>query len=397
MNLDVEMNKVYKPYYDNLNRYQIFYGGAGSGKSYFQGQKTILRTLTDDSKKTLIVRKVGKTIRHSTFSLLSSIIEKNNLGHLFNIHKSDMSISCVNGNTIISNGLDDVGKLKSITDITDIWIEEAFEISKEDFQQLDLRLRGETDHTKQITLTFNPVSHLSWLNDYFFKNPKNKAEILKTTYKDNKFVDEEYKQVIEDLKHQDPVYYQIYALGNWGVLGNLVYTNYVIEDFPTKPKHFDNIVCGLDFGYNDPSAFVVIGLKDDELYIIDELYQSGLTNTDLIDKLNKEYSQYKGRRVTADSAEPDRIKELKRAGWRVKGAKKGKDSVSHGIDWLRRHKIHIHEDCANTAAEMQQYKYKEDKDGNVLDKPVDFKNHAMDSLRYGVEPWRKEKAIEFLR
>ena len=298
-----------------------------------------------------------------------------------------MEITCVNGNQILFAGLDDVEKLKSITGITSIWIEEASEISENDFNQLDLRLRGKTQHYKQITLTFNPISALSWLKGHFFDVIRKNVTKLKTTYLDNKFIDDEYKEMIEGLKDKDYVLYQIYALGEWGVLGNLIYTNWVVEEISTDEDDYGSTYQGLDFGFNNPSAYVKLGYKDDEIYIFKEFYRTGLTNTELIEALDG-YAD-KNKELIADSSEPDRIKEFKQAGYRrIRGAKKEKHSVKAGIDFLRGRTIHVHPDCVNMIKELQSYKYKEDKDGNVFDEPVDAYDHLADSVRYSIEVLR---------
>jgi phage terminase large subunit len=390
--VDIEMNKAFVSFLGNRSRYEIFYGGAGSGKSMFIAQRLLMRTLGEPGHKTLVVRKVAKTNRHSTFALIVGIISSWKVMALFKVNKSDMEILCEgNGNQVIFTGLDDVEKLKSIAGITDIWVEEASEITQEDFQQLDLRLRGKTQWPLQITMTFNPVSALSWLKSFFFDAPKENCVIHKSTYKDNRFLDDEYKKVIEDLKNQDHTYYQIYGLGEWGVLGNLVFHNYVFEDIPYKEQDFDAVYQGLDFGFNHPSALVRVGFKDEEIYVFDELYEKGLTNAELIQEVGRVIDKRK--QVTADSAEPARIKEFRQAGYNVVPSIKGAGSVKDGIDWLKRHKIHISKKCPNLLAEMQQYSYKKDKDGNVLDEPIEFKDDAIAALRYAIEPIRHQKTI----
>ena len=389
-------NKKYLPFLFNDSRYEIIYGGAGSGKSVFMAQKKIFQHLNDPERNTLVIRNTHKTHRTSTFAELKKVIYQWNLSSVFSISRTDMTITRKGGGQIIFGGLDDVEKLKSVTFekgiLTDIWIEEASEVSEKDFEQLDLRLRGKTSIPFQITLTFNPISALSWIKKYFFDVKKSNVKILKTTYKDNKFIDDDYKKKLEALKKTNPILHKIYALGEWGVLGNLVYTNYVIEEFEEK---FDRIYNGLDWGYNDPAAGVKIGFKDDEIYIIDEMYEVQKDNPELMD-IAKQTIWPNGALITADSAEPKSIKEWQKQGWNIRGAKKGKDSVRYGIGWIRSHKMHIHPRCQNYINEIQGYCYREDKDGNVLEEPVDFKNHLMDATRYGLEPVMKERAIEFL-
>lgn len=388
-------NEIYIPYLDNNERYEVFYGGSGSGKSQFVAQKKIYQHLRDKGRNTLVVRKIGKSNRLSTFALIKQTINKWKVRHLFKINESDMRIKCLaNGNEMAFGGFagaDDIERLKSITFengiLTDIWIEEASEVSKDDFLQLDLRLRGTSKIPFQITLSFNPISALSWLKPYFFDNPNMNATVLKTTYKDNRFIDEQSKMVIERLKEQDVVYYQIYALGEWGVLGNLILSNYIVEDISTNQDDYEAVYNGMDFGFNNPSALIRIGLKDSELYFFKELYRTGLTNNQLIKEVGKIVT--KQDIVIADSAEPARIQEFKSVGYTVLPSVKGKDSVKLGIDFLRSKKLHISRDCISTIREVQGWKYREDRDGNVFEEPVPINDHLMSAARYAIEPLRK--------
>ena len=221
-------NPVYLPYLEEYSRYEVFYGGAGSGKSVFVAQKIIYQHMKQKHKNTLIVRKVADTNRLSTFALIKQTINKWKLGKYFKVNESDLRIKCLaNGNEIAFAGLDDVEKLKSITfehgELTDIWIEEASEIDEADFNQLDLRLRGKTEVPKQIILSFNPVAITHWLKTVFFDNKKAGAVTLKTTYKDNQFIDDEYKRVLEAFRESDPYHYMVYCLGEWGVLGKTIF------------------------------------------------------------------------------------------------------------------------------------------------------------------------------
>lgn len=388
-------NNAFYPLYGNRDRYLVLYGGAGSGKSVFAAQKIVVRLLSEPGHRFLVVRKVGKTIRNSAFAQIREIIASWGLEELFKVTKSDLEIQCANGGQVVCVGLDDAEKLKSIVGITGLWIEEATEITPEDFQQLDLRLRGRTRYYKQIMLTFNPVSALSWIKSRFFDVPQANATVLKTTHADNKWLDDEYRAVLEGLKDKDYVYYQVYALGEWGVLGNLIFTNWTVdESVPTSESSYKQVYCGLDFGFNDPSAFVKVGLKDDELCVFEELYERGLTNNELIPMVRE--SHVSGA-ITADSSEPARIKEFQQAGVPVRPAEKGPGSVKAGLDWAKRKRIRIHPSCTNFIAEIQGYKYREDKDGNVFDEPVGINDHLMSAFRYALEPLRKGQGIEFLR
>lgn len=223
-------NQCYLPLYRDTSRYLVLYGGAGSGKSVFAAQKLMVRVLAEQGHKFLVVRKVAKTIRPSCFGLLTTTISDWGMMGLFRVNKTDMEISCLNGNSIIFAGLDDVEKLKSIHGVTGIWIEEASELTREDFNQLDLRLRGFSRHYKQIILTFNPVSIVHWLKEDFFDADQDNSTVIKTTYLDNRFIDSEYKGVLDGLKNKDPYYYTVYALGEWGVIGSSVFNAEIVTE-----------------------------------------------------------------------------------------------------------------------------------------------------------------------
>lgn len=383
-------NPHFLPLYEDKSRYLVLYGGAGSGKSHFVAQKFIFRILLaiqrGYTEKFLFIRRVKRTCKHSVFSLFRRYIQQAGLSKYCQINKTDMSFHFVNGSEVLCEGLDDPEKLKSIEGITSTWIEEATEIDYESNMQIDLRLRGNISSYFQICYSFNPISKLNWVyKEFFEKEDPDNIKINHSTYKDNRYLDDKYVEILERLKEKDEVFYKIYALGDWGVLGSLVFTNWVEKDISTNPEDYDAIRCGLDFGFNHPSAFIRLGLKDDDVYILDEFYQSNLTNNELIRALRPQIT--KKDLIVADSAEPDRIKEFKQSGYNVKASKKGKDSVKRGIDWTRRRKIYIHPKCINTKNEISMYKYKKDRDGNVLEDPVEFRDDLMAALRYAVEDY----------
>lgn len=231
-NLPEVTNEVYYPLYKNESRYLVLMGGGSSGKSVFASQKLIYRMLVETGHKFLVVRKVKADLRDSCFAELKNTIYAWGMEGLFDIPKgrsSDLYLRCVNGNEIIFYGLDDVEKRKSIQGITGIWIEEASEIGVEDYRQLDIRMRGKSEHYKQMIFTFNPVSMVHWLKDEFFDNVKPGATTLKTTHKDNRFLPDEDRRVLEAFKDTDPYYYDVYCLGNWGVLGQTVYNREIVS------------------------------------------------------------------------------------------------------------------------------------------------------------------------
>lgn len=268
-------NDKFYPLYTNKDRYLVLMGGGGSGKSVFTAQKIIVRMLTEKKHRFLILRKVAKTLRESVFTEIKNVISRWGLQKLFKIPKgtsSELHISCVNGNEILFAGLDDVEKLKSISGITSVWMEEASECTPEDFRQLDIRLRGRTQNYKQFMITFNPIDINHWLKKEFFDQPKPNATTLHTTYKNNKFLDEEAIRVLEAFKETDPYFYQVYALGEWGVLGKTIFNAQKVNERISYLRHHNPVVQRGYFVYQKDSSDKIIDstirwIDDDNGYI----------------------------------------------------------------------------------------------------------------------------------
>lgn len=386
--IEFEVNKKIYDFLENSNfKVNVIYGGAGSGKSYTVTQFLILdRLLNRRNKRLLVTRKTNTALIQTAYRLFLEWLE--NFGIKYDEHKSKQIILLPNRSEIVFRGMDDAEKIKS-SEFNYIWMEEATEFTLEDYLQLKLRLRRATNDKNQMYLTFNPVR--SWATDYFLKTEDKEINILHTTYLDNlRFLDDDYVETLEDLVNQDLSFYQIYTLGEVAELKNKVYNNYVIvKDVPTE---FDEIIYGIDFGFNNPSVILEIGLKDDNIYIIKELYETHLTNEELITKL-KSFVENVNSEIYADSAEPARIEEISRAGFNIFPAKK---EVKNGIDYIKRKKIYIHESCVNTIKEIQSYKWKENKNGEILDEPVKFNDHAMDAMRYAVYTYQNRARVEIL-
>lgn len=385
-------NDVYYPYFqDYSHRYQIFYGGAGSGKSVFIAQKLVFRALSG-RRKILVLRKVNSTTKNSTFALLLKTLGDWQVLSYCKVNKSDFSITLPNGSQFLCMGLDDPEKLKSIAGITDAWMEEATEFTQDDFNQVDLRLRERVENT-QIILSFNPVSKANWCYLTFFKdNPeledfRSQCQVIQTTYKDNKFLPEAYIKTLQLLMSTNPVYYKIYALGEFGSLDKLVYNNWQSFDFDhTKIK--GQHCCGLDFGFtNDPTAFVacIVNQEEKRIYIYNEWGDTGYTNDEIAQKIKE--TGYQKSDIVADSAEQKSIEEIKRAGvFRIKPAIKGPDSILYGINRLQQFEFIVHPSCVNVIEELQNYSWEKDKATNeYINKPVDKFNHYLDALRYSIQ------------
>lgn len=396
LNIDRNVfNDAYLPYlFEDGPRTQIFFGGSSSGKSVFLAQRAVL-DVAAGGRNYLICRNVARTIRNSTFNEIQKAINNFKLRDFFKINKSEMTITCLNGYQILFAGLDDPEKIKSITPakgvITDIWVEEATETDRAAVKQLDKRLRGESQKSKRLILSFNPILQDHWIHEEYFDgwdDSKNVLQdrdrlILKTTYKNNKFLAEDDICALEN--ETDEYYYNVYTLGNWGVLGSVIFKNWRTEDLSEIREVFDNFRNGLDFGYaKDPAAVPHTAYipKKNQIYVLDEIYETELTNDVLAERiLNMIGKQL----VTADSAEPKSIAELRNMGVNVRGAKKGKDSVNFGIQWLQRQEIIVDVRCQNMVNELKKYKWKEDAAGNPLPIPVDKDNHLIDALRYAYE------------
>lgn len=256
-------NKAYRPYLtDYTHRFEVYYGGAGSGKSHHIAQKIIIKALKS-KRKVLVIRKTLASQKDSCWRLFIEILSSWNLLLRCVVKISDYAITLPNGSVILFKGIDDPERIKSIVGITDVWVEEATELTEEDFDQLDLRLRAKVPNL-QIFLSFNPVSKANWVYKRYFDIDALPPDtfLLKTTYKDNNFLPEEYIKALERMLETNPTYYKIYALGEFCSLDKLVYTNWKVEEFDYTKKLGVNLV-GLDFGFtNDPTALVA-SIKDD--------------------------------------------------------------------------------------------------------------------------------------
>jgi len=375
----------YKKAFYNKSRFLILYGAAGSGKSYFAAQKILTRILSEVPHNILVVRKVAATLRHSVFALFKKLINEESLDSFFKINESNLEITALNGNKIIFKGLDDPEKIKSITGITSIWVEEATELREEDLEQLNLRLRGETKHYKQIIITFNPVSAHHWLKKRFFDKKKDNVYFLKTIYKDNPFIDEEYKKQLESLAIENPHYYKIYALGEWGNLEGLIYPAY--DEIEEMPQFFEDEFIGLDFGFNHAYALIHVKIEKRDLYVDELIYERETTNAKVIEKVNRKYPFVKNIQIYADSARSDLISEWRENGFNVLNANK---SVFDGIMAVKSFNLKITSRSSNVLKELSSYAWKRNKDGVYLDEPVKINDDAMDAIRYALTPYIKK-------
>ena len=386
-------NDVYLPYLEDFStRFIVFYGGAGSGKSFFCAQRLIYKALKS-RRKILVLRKVNRTTKASTFQLLLDVLSQFNILNYCKINRTDFTIELPNGSMFLCMGLDDPEKIKSIAGLTDAWLEESTEFTLDDFSQVNLRVRDPNAENQEICLSFNPVSKANWCYLQFFaENPeleefRKTVRVVHTNYLDNPHLPQDYINALLMMKATNEVYYKIYALGEFGSLDKLVYNNWQKMDFdPTKIK--GQLLCGLDFGYtNDPTAFVSSYLVENErrIYVFKEWGGTGYLNDAIADQIRE--MGFAKSIIIADSAEQKSIEEIKRKGiQRIKPCVKGQGSILQGIQKLQQYELIIHPSCVNVIEELENYSWKKDKATNeYINEPVDAYNHYLDSLRYSLQ------------
>ena len=404
MNIKVPANPGFKEVDQSRKRYIVMKGSAGSGKSVDTAQNYILRLMSDPGRNLVAMRKSDITNRDSTFAELTGAIYRmfgDKAERYWKINTSPLQITCRhNGNKIIFRGMNDDKqreKLKSITfqkgKLTDVWLEEATEFTQADLEIIDDRLRGELPDGQfyQIRMTFNPVNKSHWIKKVFFDIPDPNVLTHHSTYLGNRFIDDAYKARMERRKIVDPEGYMIYGLGEWGEIGGLILHNWEVKEISQNLQDYDDISIGQDFGFNHANAILLLGWKDDNVYVLDEIYVHEKDTAEIItEAVRADIPRRK--QMWCDSAEPDRIKMWKDAGFRAVAVSKEKNSVKAQIDWLKQRIIFVHPHCVNTIKEMQQWKWKKDeRSGEYLDEPVPIMDDAMAALRYGVDGWRKVK------
>lgn len=392
----------YDEFWRFKGRYRVVKGSRASKKSKTAAlwYAVWLNKRGYEKANLIVFRKTYRTIKDSCFTDLKWAL--NRIGALddWNITLSPLEMTRKStGQKILFRGLDDPLKVTSITveqgSLCWAWLEEAYEVMKEDdFDILDESIRGECPEPlfKQWTITFNPWNEKIWLKKRFFDAQDNDILAITTDYRCNEWLDDADKRVFERMKEQNPRRYQVAGLGNWGIVDGLVYENWKEEAFDHtsgefQKEHPDLVsVFGLDFGYtNDPSA-LFCGLLDKQkkqLFVFDEMYQKGMSNKRIAEVITE--MGYSKERITADSAEPKSIDELNGLRMRVKAAKKGKDSIQNGIQWIQDLEIIIHPRCVNFLTEISNYTWDKDKFGTKLNVPIDDFNHLMDAMRYALE------------
>lgn len=396
------VGKGYGTFWRFKGRYRVCKGSRASKKSKTTALNNITRLMEYPQANLLCVRKTYRTLKDSCFTELKWAIHRLGVDAWWDIKESPLEMTYKpTGQKILFRGLDDPLKVTSITVEVGVlcwlWIEEAYEISSEaDFDTLDESIRGEVPPGlfKQITLTFNPWNEHHWIKHRFFDAaPDPDILAMTTNYTCNEWLDAADKKVFETMKRNNPRRYRVAGLGDWGIVDGLVYENweehlFSIDEVRKTPGI--KSAFGLDFGYtNDPTALFcgLIDTSSKTLWVFDEIYKPGMSNEDIAAAVTE--AGYAKERIRADSAEPKSIDRLYALGLaHIRRARKGKDSINNGIDFIQDYKIFIHPRCTNFLTEIGNYTWDTDtKTGKKLNRPIDDFNHLMDAMRYALEEY----------
>lgn len=393
--LNINKEKVFLPCYqpyveDYTYRYNIYYGGRGSGKTHFVISKLLIKGLKE-KRMILLMRKTATSLKYSVWKELNEAVDRFGLRKYFDFHVSDYSATCkITGTVFKCLGLDEAEKIKGFSNVSDCLLEEATEFNETDFDLIDGTIRSiDYKLPLQAYLLFNPIAKTNWVyKRWGFDTgivPHN-TFILKTTYLDNPYLSQDYIARMENMRLTNPTRWEVEALGKFVSLDKLIFHNWIVEQFDNAAINGELLV-GLDFGFINDISALTASLLDEEnkkLYIFKEWGDTGKTNEELaaiISSLGFSKSV-----IVADSAEQKSIEEIKRKGIsRIKPCSKGKDSIIHGIQKLQNYQIIIHPDCVGVITEFENYSWEKNKDGEYVNKPIDKFNHYIDSLRYSLQ------------
>lgn len=391
----------YKEFWNYTGRYRVVKGGRGSKKSTTTALNHIVRMMEHPKANMLVIRKVFKDHRDSTWKQLKWAAKQLKVDDQWDFKVSPLEATYKpTGQTIYFRGLDDPMSVTSITVdngyLCWAWFEEAFQVlNEDDFNKIDMSIRGNTGGLfKQITLTFNPWSDKHWLKKRFFDVEHPNVLSMTTNYLCNEFLDDADIELFEWMKKHNPRRYKIEGLGDWGIAEGAIFENWrelAFDKSEIAKRPSVKSAFGLDFGYtNDPSALscAFIDPTNREIFLFDEHYEKAMLNTDIAEMVKRK--GYAKELIIADSSEPKSIAELRKYGVnRIKKAAKGPDSIKHGIQFLQQFQIYVHPSCTNFAVELSNYVWDVNKEGQLLNKPIDDYNHLLDALRYSVEPMRR--------
>lgn len=392
------VGKGYADFWNFKGRYRVCKGSRASKKSKTSALSFIVGMMKYPTANLLVIRKTFRTLKDSCFAELKWAVNRLMVQDYWICTESPLQMTYrPTGQKIYFRGLDDALKLTSITvekgSLCWVWCEEAYEINRvEDFDLIDESIRGDVADGlyKQITLTFNPWNERHWLKKRFFDRTDSDILAKTTDYRCNEFLDESDLKVFDDMKANNPRRYNVAGLGNWGSSEGLIYENYEERDFDvTEVSKRPQVksAFGLDFGYvNDPTALFcgLVDLESKELYVFDEIYEKAMTNEMIYGAVKRK--GYAKERIVADSAEPKSIDQLKKLGLpNIKAARKGRDSVNNGIQFVQTFKVIVHPRCVNFITEISNYTWDVDRFGTKVNVPIGYFNHLLDACRYAME------------
>lgn len=384
MVVEVEFSNVFLRNHKSKSRVVLNEGGARSSKSYSIAQLFTKKIFDESNKNFLVSRKTLPSLRITAYKLFIDLLKQYGVYDCFDHNKTFRELR-YKENYILFTSIDDSTKIQS-TEFNYIWMEEAEEFTYEDFITLKTRLSGKKKDSEvnQIFLTYNPKKQFSYINRQVKKDRD--THYIHSNYKDNPFLDEDYKKLLEDLREQNIEYYKIFALGEYANLDSVIFHHIKLIDRIIYPATYDFTIYGLDFGWNNPTALLEINVKDQKIYLIEKIYRSRLLDDDLI-AMMKEHNIRSNDEIYCDCAEPDKIEKLRLAGYNVFEADK---DVKLGIGYVKQQEIFTCHENINLNKEREEYVYKKRKDGIVLDEPVKINDHLMDALRYGLYTKSKE-------
>ncbi|MDY6322532.1 MAG: PBSX family phage terminase large subunit [Succinivibrio sp.] len=387
----------YAGFWHSTARYRVVKGGRASKKSTTAALWFVVNLMSHPQANLLVVRRYGRTLKDSCFAQLRWAIDRLNASPYWRATTNPMELTFEpTGQKILFRGLDDGIKITSVTVPKGVlcwaWIDEAYEIREQDFNKLDMSLRGKMPKGlhPQLVLTFNPWSDRSWLKPRFFEAPSPHVFTLTTTYQQNEWLSDEDREIFEDMREHNPRRYAIEGEGHWGVSEGLIFERSKLEDFDAKEfiKRRLPVVYGMDFGFTDPNAFIgaIIDAKAARLYVFMEWSAVGVTNAEIAQAIKDKGVMHE--RVYCDSAEPKSIAELRRLGINAVAVSKGADSVRYGIQKLQGFEIIVHPECTGFWHSITNYVWKKDRNGQPTDVPEHEFSHFPDALRYAVSDFR---------
>lgn len=385
MKLEWNLSKRQKQVIGDSSRYLLIEGSAGSGKTIFAAYQTVLYALKHPKARILVCRQTMPSLKETSWHEIKKILMDSEIE--FHENRTEGWITLFNDCKILFRSLDDEQKIRSLS-VDYIYVEQAEEIKEAVFYELRERLRGRVSEQDygQFLMVVTPGLEKHWIYQLFHIKGVDNCRMEHFYYKDNPYLPEIKYKEYEELKRLDYDYYRKYALGKWGKLSHLIYHHETNWDKKPLIGGAEYYTAGVDFGFNNPACFLLIAWRDGEPYIIDEVHQSQLTNTQFIEKCNEMLKRHKLKpkqidRVFADAASPDKILEFTYAGYECVG---GVKDVEAKIDSVKSVQVHISENCTKTIEEIQNYVYMKDNDGNILDAPLKINDHAMDALGYAV-------------